>query len=385
MGRAERAASVRRTREAATLFILLMVSLALGEVASFFAGSYLSSKGVFYVPPSSLRSEVYLAERDPLLGWPSPTTFGQDGKRDSSGARIDPVASGGSPPCISLYGDSFTWSEEVGDEDAWGSLLGERLGCRVANYGIGGYGTDQSFLRYRASVADEAPVVIMGHSSENIIRNVSSSFDFVYPGDGTGFKPRFEVDPSGELSLLPLPRFTPESHRLAVAEPEVAFPEDFFVPGGGAGTLRLKFPYTLSVVRAFRHFRVRAELTRRAAHEGFYQPDHPTNSLAVTTAVLAAFADLAQDRGQTPVVVVLPNGSDFASRSRSGEWPYQPLLDSLDARGLRILDGGDGMLAELGGADPCTFFTSCSAHYNARGYEAVARMVEAYLEGVPRL
>ena len=370
----------KRFRSLLGTLALALVVAALLEAVAFHAGSYLATKGVFYVPAAAPDPAAYLAERDPVLGWPSPASLGSGGNRDASGARLDPASAGVGPACVSLYGDSFTWSDEVGDADAWGSVLSQRLGCRVANYGVGGYGTDQAFLRYREADGDRAPVVVLNHSSENVIRNVTRSFDFVYPGGGRGFKPKFVVSGGGGLRLVPLPEFSVQEYRRAVATPSSFAPDDFLAPGGGAGTLTLRAPYVISLVRALGHFRVVAELSGRPPHADFYRPDHPAGGLDVTAEILTAFVGLARDRGQVPVVTVLPNGSDFEAFGRTGEWPYAPLLAALANRGVHALNVGEDMVAQLEGADPCTLFTTCSAHYNAAGYRVVAAAVGTYLE-----
>ena len=363
--------------------MVLLVALGVVEGLAYAVGSYLKQKGVFYEAAPAIDSEEYLAERDPVLGWPSP--FDRRGVRTPSGARPDPAAADSLPACVSLYGDSFTWSDEVADAHAWGSRLTRRLGCRVANYGVDGYGTDQAYLRYFCTPHDEAPVVVLNHASENILRNVTSDFNLLYAGDGRGFKPKFRVGPDGNLHLVPLPAFTPESHRRAVAWPETALPDDFFRPGGGGGVSRLRFPYTLSLLRAFGNFHVRAGLTGRARHEPFYHPDHPSDGLRVTAGILEAFAASVQMRGQQPVVTVLPNSADFSEHARWGRWPYQPLLDTLAAHGLHVVNVGEGMADRLGGEDPSCLFKSRHRHYNVRGYQMVADIVAEYLLETPEL
>ena len=89
----------------------------------------------------------YLQRRDPKLGWPLPAHIGAK-DFDASGARPSPTFPKPGRECVALYGNSFTYGEEVGDADAWGNVLSGMLGCRVANYGVGAYGTDQALLRF---------------------------------------------------------------------------------------------------------------------------------------------------------------------------------------------------------------------------------------------
>ena len=122
-------------------FYIFSISLVLIciEMASYFAAGFLHKRGVFYKPVIHASYEDYLSKRDPLLGWPSPVEFGNDDEHDLSGSRIIPAFpyNANRESCISLYGDSFTWSEEVDHEYAWSNVLSTLVDCRVANYGVG--------------------------------------------------------------------------------------------------------------------------------------------------------------------------------------------------------------------------------------------------------
>ena len=143
-----------------------MFSLLFGLVESiaWLGCRFLAQKGVIYRPVQSAVYDQYLMERDPLLGWPSIS---------SSQQRHSPMHQNEAIPCVSLFGDSFTFAAEVSDSEAWGNVLAGLLGCRVANYGVGGYGSDQAFLAMKSRPADGAGVVFLNHLSENILRNVN--------------------------------------------------------------------------------------------------------------------------------------------------------------------------------------------------------------------
>ena len=50
---------------------------------------------------------------------------------------------------ILAVGDSFTFGDEVHDDETWPAILEQLLRQRVINGGVFGYGTDQAFLRLR--------------------------------------------------------------------------------------------------------------------------------------------------------------------------------------------------------------------------------------------
>ena len=156
-------------------FISFLVFVLTAEAGSFLAVKYLQQRGIFYSPHEDLSDyESYLGRRHPVLGWIELLT--SEARVLPDGSRYSPAVPDGEkqPSCVSLYGDSFVWADEVDDAHAWGNLLVDRLGCRVANFGVRAYGTDQSYLRYLNSApTDNSQVVVLGHFTENVLRNVT--------------------------------------------------------------------------------------------------------------------------------------------------------------------------------------------------------------------
>jgi hypothetical protein len=361
------------------VFGALLSLLVLGgiEALSFGSGLVLASRGVFYVPDSMDDYVEYLGKRDPELGWPNPD-YGRDPNRDGAGSRIVPAyPDPTSRSCVSLYGDSFTWGSEVSDDATWGNVLALALGCRVANYGVPAYGTDQALLRYRKNLADDARVVILAHQTENILRNVNQYRALLYATSLSGFKPRFLLDQKGDLRDVALPDVPAAEYGEFVARPEAFLRHEYFLPGGASGKGRLEFPYTWSIARAFRHFQIQSELRGVPWFAEFYQPEHASGALPLTASIIDTFEDEARSRGQIPVSVVLPNGLDFAYRVQTGGWLFQSLVDELASRDVELVNVGEAMYEAMAGRDPCDFFTNCSGHYNAAGYALVAQVLEA--------
>jgi len=359
--------------------ILVLAALVPIELASAVAGRVLAARGLFYVTPDLDDFDEYLALRDPLLGWPRPSAFGQQ-EYDATGARVSPrfPDPASAPSCVTTFGDSFTWGDEVGPEHAYPNVLSDLLGCRVANYGVPGFGTDQAYLRFRDRVRDAAPVAVLGHWSEDVIRNVNRYRGFL-AGNALGFKPRFLVGADGELELLPMPDLDAEQVANLADRPEL-LPHEFFFPGGPSGVVRLDFPYTLAIARLFGHYRMRAWMEGEPSYAQFYAPEHASGALDVTVAVLRAFVRDARARGQEPVVVLIPDEKDLQFARAGRALPYAPLGDALRAAGIEHPDVAGAMLRKLDGRDPCDLFTNCGrGHFNPDGYAELARVVEAWI------
>jgi hypothetical protein len=223
--------------------------------------------------------------------------------------------------------------------------------------------------------------VILGHLTENILRNSTQYETLLYHKAIYGFKPRFILDEDGALELVPLPTFTRAEFEDLVRHPDRYLEHEYFIPGGPAGTGFLRFPYTLSVLSVFRNFHIRAELARRPFYSEFYEPDHPSQGLQVTTAILTRFQEEAKARGKRPLVLIIPTGMDFEFQ-RDHEWVFQSLLDRLTENGVDFVNVGEEMLRRLEGQPhPCkVLFRSCSAHFNARGYALLAEIVDDALD-----
>jgi hypothetical protein len=355
--------------------IVVLAAVAPVELASLAAGRVLAARGFFYVSPGTSGYDGYLSRRDPLLGWPAPSAIGQ-GEFDSAGSRVvprfpDPTVQ---PTCVALFGDSFTWGDEVVPEQAWGNVLAGHLGCRVGNYGVPGYGTDQAFLRFKHRIRDGARIVVLGHWSEDIIRNVNRYRGFLVPNP-FGLKPRFVTEADGRLELLPLPLLDAQEFAALGGRPEL-IPHEYFHPGGPSGVTRLRFPYLLSILRLTSNYRLRAWIQGRPAYAEFYDPDHPSGALTVTLDILKAFEREARTRGQHPVVVLIPDLKDLHELRSSARLPYGVLADRLEESGIPTPDVAARMLEYLGDRDPCALFTNCDrGHYNPVGYQRLARIV----------
>jgi hypothetical protein len=98
---------------------------------------------------------------DDELGWPSPRDAVAP-PHDRTGAKYNSDFPQPGHACASAYGGSFVWGDDVPLADGWIEQLSRKLGCRVPNYGVPGYGTDQAFLRFMSMTQDEAPAAMLG-------------------------------------------------------------------------------------------------------------------------------------------------------------------------------------------------------------------------------
>ena len=359
------------------LLIAISVLLAalLIEAVCYVAARILLPTGLLITQPNAKGYSDYLQARDPVLGWPSPEVFGI-GEYDTSGSRVVPAFPDASTEsCVALFGDSFTWGDEVASEHAYGNVLAQLMGCRVANYGVGGYGTDQAAIRYMQVIDDDAPIVVLGHFSDNIVRNVNQLRDFIAGGQW-GLKPRFVLRGDG-LEQVPLPELTGEEYLDVAERSEELLPHEYFRPGtwGAAGVMRM--PYAKAVAHAALHYRVVAALRGiRPTYASFYEAGHPSQALAVTVRLLSKAATTATGRGQRFVALLIPDLHDLRAARAGKRTSYMPLREELDAEEIELIDAADYIVARHGDRDFCDLFVTCgNSHFNPDGYRMLAEAV----------
>jgi lysophospholipase L1-like esterase len=362
------------TRKLFMILVLVAVVALPVELFSFFAGKLLANKGLLYFPEKIESYTSYLQNRDPVLGWPSKIELNH-GEFDQSGSRIVPSYPDTSlPSCAALYGDSFTWGQEVDPEHAYGNVLAGLMGCRVANYGVPGYGTDQAYLRYERVIKDNAPIVILGHYSENIIRNVNQNRGFL-TNQPIGLKPRFILE-ANKLKLIPLPNLTEAENLNLISSAHDILPYDYFAPGGLSGLHSLKFPYTLSTIGAFQHYRLQAKIMGKVTYAKFYEPTHPSQALQVTEAIIKSFVNEAHSRNQNPLVLLIPDIKEIRWLRDHGTLPYAELATRLRMSGVEVIDVAVELNKIAGTQDPGKFYGhDGTGHLNQEGYKQLANII----------
>ena len=347
----------------------LAIFVVTAEAGSFLVAKYLQHRGILYKAHEDLSDYgAYLDRRHPVLGW---IKLADEDNVLLDGSRNSPAVPDGEsqPPCVSLYGDSFVWADEVDDVHAWGNLLAGRLGCRVANFGVRAYGTDQSYLRYLHSAStDNGQVVLLGHLTENVLRNVTQDFDLLYGLTKYGLKPRFVIDATGQLELIPLPELSSEEFALLNRSPEKVLTHEYLVP------LYARFPYVVSLARAFGSFRIQAKLRAEPPYAAFYRRSHSSGALAVTAGILSAFVAEAKARVDKPMVLVIPNLMDLRYFEVTGTWLHKPLLEELEKREIPFLDAGQALFSILQGRDEQSIYAPGN-HFNEEGNRLLADIV----------
>src|SRR5262245_23771213 len=134
-----------------SILIVLAVALSLvvAEVALRMEGRYHDLASQVLVPSQAIwerpTNRIELGDH-PDLNVPIEIRFDRDGVRNHSELSTSEKRS-----IIAVFGDSFVENRRIEDRFSFTSILDEavRPRARVVNYGVDGYGLDQSYLRYK--------------------------------------------------------------------------------------------------------------------------------------------------------------------------------------------------------------------------------------------
>jgi hypothetical protein len=312
----------------------------------------------------------------------------------ASGAKHNPEFPSNAQSCGSAYGDSFVSGWEVADDEGWVERLSHMLGCRVTNYAVGGYGTDQAYLRFQKDY-DDSPMVLLGIDPNSIMDIVSQYDGFLGSGlEPYALKGRFLGGSFEHLQRVPQPQLDANGFVALHRNPADFLPHSYFLPDTPDGPITLRLPYILTLTRVALMPRVHDVIARRTEWSRLYRADHPSGTLQLMISISEAFVELAKARGKRALIVMLPVAASFREQANYREFEYAPLVAALRSKHIEVFDPGTAMIAELGGRSACELFThqradmasawlssplQCGGHYSSFGHAILARLVFAEL------
>lgn len=334
------------------VIFLLLVYLAVEAVS--FSGLWIlkRARGIVYFPKASTLAPEGIRNLDSLiagvdgrlaldstLGWRRhrPQDVNAAGMRDNRGYTREP-----NPDTlrISAFGDSFTYGSDVPLGQNWAKRISAIAPhIEILNYGVGAYGLDQAYLRYRRDGTEYHPnIVLIGYMTENSARDVNVFRAFYGFPDFIFSKPRFKLD-NDTLVLLPNPLRTLADYRRLRDNPETVLPElgrndNHFVDAYSAGPFDFSPSVRLGklVIASIRN-QPRAPILTA---DGRYETR--SEAYEVTLRIFDAFYRKAVEDGALPIIVVFPDLND-QMRSRAGQpRRYDPMLQYFRSRGYRFVD-----------------------------------------------
>lgn len=290
---------------------------------------------------------------------------------------------------VAAFGDSFVYANEVDNPRSWSAVLEGAYPCvEVLNYGVGGYGTDQAWLRFRAEGQQLSPdIVLIGFVPVNLRRIVNVYRRFVSINESAvTWKPRFILE-DDTLRLIPNPIADRDDLRRLLSEPgrvrELGSHDQWYEP------LIYESPaYDLSASARLatalwirignRYFR-----RSRLVKGGVFNEE--SAAFRTQLALLKAFSVDVADQGARPIVLFFPDRESL-QRMQGGHPPtYQPLADSVLAAGLEVFDLRDAFAGKLSSGGLGLWFGP-ESHYSPAGNAIVAdwlgqKLLDAVADG----
>jgi hypothetical protein len=331
------------------------------------------------------RSDRSLVIYNSVLGWaPRPNHISDNGlySYNSLGIRSEPREFAPEPfegvLRIALFGNSYTHGDDVVYTETFGAQLDSALNAvgipaEVLNFGVGGYGIDQAYLRYHQQGMQSAPqLVVLGFQAENLKRNLNLIRPLYLMQTGLPFaKPRFVLR-GNVLDLVDVPVLPPDqivpTLRRFDQWPLARY--EFFYDRQSFARPLWRRSKLLALV---------GDLARRGEDDWhvrrvIHRPGSAEEKLG--WAIINAFADEAKANGAAFMIVHLPTRTDLEVLAAIGAVPCQGLLDALSER-FAVVRPEERML-EVGAGSG--FHNLFAGHYNALGNRIVAEAMQARIQ-----
>jgi len=328
----------------------------------------------------------HLLALDSVLGWRYragiATARDQTNSRGLRSAREYSAVPADSVVRVAAFGDSFVYGNEVDNANCW-PMLAEHIYPRleVLNYGVGGYGNDQAYLRFLADGRSLSPqIAVLGFTPSDFGRIVNVYRRFLSNREWPLFKPRFVLRASGELELVPNPVRVPADYARYLDHPEAVIAlgrgDAWYEPAiyenplyNLSATIRLLTGLWVKVRRRYLD-------GNRLVRNGFF--NRASTAFAVQTRLFQSFAAKARAVGIVPVVIILPDRESIVRRQNGRAPIFAPLADDLRARGIDYLDVTEAFLARGMTQRPDDWFMS-GGHYSPSGNRLVAEWLGSRL------
>ena len=283
---------------------------------------------------------------------------------------------------IAAYGDSFVYGNEVSDAESWcAQLESSTPGLEVLNYGVGGYGLDQAYLRYRREGRSLRPeVVLVGFTPDDLRRVVNVYRRFVSTQEWPLAKPRYLLHDDQSLELLPNPLSSTAAYQRLLSDPRS-------VRGLGThdqwydATVYENPLYDLSATvrvgyAAWRRVERRWLDADRLMQDGIF--NERSSAFRLQVALLAAFTDAIRGDSAIPVVVMLPRRSSVESVRGGGLAEYTPLSAALARLHITVWDG----MSALRDSGSVESLFAAGGHYSPAGNRAIAAWLATRLDSL---
>ncbi len=329
-----------------------------------------------YLAPKEIIPKLAKAwDRD--LGWDSSyrTRFGERPRLKEYGEDL-----------MATFGDSFTHCDQVKDGETWQHYLSEYVGKNVYNFGVGGYGSDQAYLKFSKDYTKvNTKLVSLGLIGENICRVVNVYRKFYWPRTaGPMTKPKFTLTSEGDLNLVDNP-IRSRDEMVKLTDPKFLKQigkDDYWFNLKGYPSF--SFPYTRIFFNRYFWLEVIYAKNGKSIDDMVPRPmDRVTlwksEYAKIMFAIFDRFVEESAAKGATPIITLIPTLDNAIHRFTQNENPenLQIIVDYCKAKNYILFNALDGLTARAESLEDIQSFYH--GHVSAKGNRVIARSYYNFL------
>jgi len=280
---------------------------------------------------------------------------------------------------VSTFGDSFTHGNDVKNHETFQAIMESYdQNIEVINFGVGGFGLDQAYLRYlEDGIQYKSDIVLIGFMSENISRNVNTYRPFYTSNAKIPLtKPRFVIK-DGKLSFIPNPIQKLHDYKMLILQPKDVLSEI------GINDYYYKKRYTSNIFDwspTFRFIKITIHqvVNKKSSNEDiFMDGQYNVNSEAfrVTKKIFDEFYKVTINNESIPIILIFPDRGDVVRYHRKKKKRYSPLLSYFDSTGYKYID----LMDAFENADVENLFVG---HYSPLANKLIAKYILNHLNNM---
>jgi len=316
-------------------------------------------KGIYYRPVDLFLSDrhkniiqkmvqgkqLLYRELDPDLGWTTrPNTTTSNYTINKDGIRASREYSKAVPPDkirIAAFGNSFTFGSYMKNDQTWEYFI-ETLDSRleVLNFGVGTYGVDQAYLRYkRDGMRFNPQFVLIGFLPENINRHVNVYRPFYSRRGGMPLsKPRFFLKNNQLVLHENLLKTYQDYEFLMNHETKILSKLGKFDHFFNKSYRKSSWDILPSVClyKISKNILFLNQSRNLISQQGYYDP--ASEAYQITRHLFDAFYSDVKRAGSKPILLIFVRQADIQHYCRYGEKGYAAFLKYFEKQGYDYID-----------------------------------------------
>ncbi len=242
---------------------------------------------------------------------------------------------------IAAFGDSYIFGDDVKYEETMVNHLQEILSKKnkveIMNFGVGGYGIDQAYLRWKLDAKKYEPdIVLIGFQAENCRRNLYIMRKIYDRKSGLPFfKPRFLLENSSlKLVNYPVPDYNELPNVIKnLHTNQLNKYESFYNSDSYKISNPLYYSKAVSLIVVF----FKDFLGYENKHIKYYKADNPEMQLCYE--IIKKFVNEASDSSNV-YLIHIPKKEDIEQKLKNKNYFYEDFLLKLK-KDFRIIDPSD--------------------------------------------